>query len=681
MSILKSLIKLNNRLESSWSNVDFTLPSVNLQAGWYIGEFCVAGDLNHVPRILIQQAAGREQERLLTGAHSGRNRMLFYLPEGALTAHSDSIEFERLARLSSYEARFRTLLICARYLRDFFGFRALFRTVALQFRAPFERSTSLLRFYTHDVRESGYLENIDAWDRFSGYGRRFMSLFAGKAKIAVLIESESQREALKDMLLPPDWVILVSQAQAASGAIPDDADYVIPLRLTENLRSPALLMLKRSIRNAKVTPTLVYSDHDYQVAGSSGDADPEVLVSEMLPAFKPNPSRCYLSCFNYIGPAVAFSRGLVVSHSVHELMSEECCYQIALQAFADVSRVLHVSEALFYSTRTEPPITPPPHVQNSPWKNILWNRREAYNVLVADSELMEEPAVDLLIPTRDGLQVLKPCIDSILTKTAYSNFRIILVDNGSEKDETLAYFHEIEKDDRVEIVSYPGEFNYSAINNFAASKGNAPYIALVNNDIEVISQDWLTQLMAWAQQPEVGIVGAKLLFGDGRVQHAGVTIGMGNAAGHIHRLEQGDAPGYQMRCLATQNMMAVTAACMVTPRSLFEEMGGLNEDDFKVAYNDIDYCLRVEKSGKQIIWTPEAQLYHHESVSRGDDMSDTHIERYFKELQALQSRWGTKGFVDKYYSRHLRISDEGVYPKAIRRTNDTLRYLDAKHSA
>ena len=181
--------------------------------------------------------------------------------------------------------------------------------------------------------------------------------------------------------------------------------------------------------------------------------------------------------------------------------------------------------------------------------------------------------------------------------------------------------------------------------------------------------------MVWAIQPNVGIVGAKLLFANDLVQHAGVTIGMGNAASHIHRLEKRDAPGYQLRCLATQNMMAVTAACLVTPRSLFEDIGGLDSENFKVAYNDIDYCLKVESRGHDIIWTPEAVLYHHESVSRGDDMSEQHIERYFGELEVFQSRWKSKGFVDKYYSKHLRISDEGVFPQMERHEEGELYYL------
>ncbi len=680
MSVLKALVRLNNRLEASWNAVDFARRPIFIKSGWYVAEFVVPGTLDHMPRLVVTEPDGRERDRVLIGVHAGRNRMLFYLPNGQLSAHSDSIAFERLARVSSLEARFRTLLICSRYLRDFFGFQALLKMLVLQFQTPFERSTAVLRFYSPDVSERAYLENIDWWKRYNGFSKKLLRLVSDKTSFAVVIEHESQREALEQLLLAPDWIV-----DASKGAlIPQEADYVIALKRTETLRSPAIMMLKRAVKRAKISPELIYTDHDYRWAPDVKEQREEDNVSLMAPVFKPQPSRCYLACFNYLGPAVVLSKTLVSDVTASDLLIDETVYRLALKAFADTSTVLHVSEALFCSTREAAPKTPLPNAitknvdvepDASYWPGIALRRRSDYNVLVAQSGAKSGPAVDLIIPTRDGLAVLKPCIDGILEKTEYENYHIIVVDNGSEQQETFDYFSEIEQRANVQIVNYPGEFNYSAINNFAATKGTSPYVGLINNDIEVIKGDWLTQMMVWATQPEVGIVGAKLLFGDGRVQHAGVTIGMGNAAGHIHRLEEGDAPGYQLRCLATQNMMAVTAACLVTPRDVFEQMGGLNESDFKVAYNDIDYCLRVEASGKQVIWTPEAVLYHHESVSRGDDLSDAHVERYFRELGVLQSRWKTKGFVDKYYNRHLRISDEGVYPQIERESSDRLLAL------
>jgi len=488
--------------------------------------------------------------------------------------------------------------------------------------------------------------------------------------IAVVIEEEAQRQEIEDLLIQPDSIILANQV------IPEHTDYVVALKNGDRLRSPAILMLKQAIKKASklngVMPKLVYTDHDYQIADDASSLGLE-------PVFKPTPSAAYLHCFNYIGFACAVHKSLIDQSAdtitPQLLLEDRIKYDLARSCISDQHAVLGVSEALFTTTRQAPPATPVPESVQTRWPNIEWQRDRYFNRLRASDSWQQQPSVDLIIPTRDGMAVLKPCIDSILAKTSYTNYSIIVADNGSEQDETLAYFEEIQRDPRVSIVAFPGEFNYSAINNFAVAKGGSDYVALVNNDIEVIDGDWLTQMMVWASQENVGVVGAKLLFGNGKIQHAGVTIGMGNAAGHIHRLEEGDAPGYQLRCLATQNMMAVTAACLVTPRALFEELGGLDEVAFKVAYNDVDYCLRVESQGHDVIWTPEAVLYHHESVSRGDDMSDQHIERYFRELEVFQSRWKSKGFVDKYYSKHLRITDEGVFPQIEREHEDQLKFL------
>lgn len=658
MNIHKHLIKLNNRLERTWSNVDFGSNQIQLQAGWYICRLVIAGAVDHTPRIVVTNQHGNDIDRPLVGAHSGQNRMLIYLPGGNLKAYSSSIEFQSMARVSTLEARFRVLKICWRYLLDFKSPKALFKVLAIQFQDPIELSGNLLSFYEPAANADHYLEEIHRWRKYRGFGKQLAWLGRG-IKIGLVIEDAAQRNKLNELLVQPDSIVEAGQP------LPAGIDYWIPLAVTEHLREPSLLIFKRAIRKAAVRPKLIYSDHDY----SNSDESRPFLH----PVFKPAPSRVYLHCFNYIGFASAFTDELVRSVGTAAIMDEVIQYRLALDAFSDTDRVLNISETLFLSDRQTTLHTPQPPTENTDWQHIKWLRRKDYNVLVADPAWAEEqPSVDLVIPTRDGMSVLRPCVDSILAKTEYQNFKLFIVDNGSELPETHDYFRQIQQDDRVSVLEYPGEFNYSAINNFAVSHGKSEYVALINNDIEVISGDWLTQMMVWAVQPEVGIVGAKLLFGNGQVQHAGVTIGMGNAAGHIHKLEEGDAPGYQLRCLATQNMMAVTAACMVTPRGLFEELGGLDDKTLKVAYNDVDYCLRVEAQGHQIIWTPEACLYHHESVSRGDDMSDKHIERYFRELEVFQTRWRSKGFVDKYYSKHLRISDEGVYPQVERREDDEL---------
>ena len=665
MNIRKQLIKLNNKLESSWSLVSTLEGETHILSGWYVTEFLVQGNLDHTPTMLIRDDSGIQQQRNLIGFHAGRNRMLVYLPAGILTAYSESLEFERLARVSTLEGRARVILICGRYLRDFFSFKVLVKMLAMQFQDNVELSDSLLQFYAPAQGGDAYLSNVRQWQKFKGFGRQ-IAWFCGNTKIGVVIEDDSQRVALEAMLVKPDSIILAGEV------LPKGVDYFIGLNKTETLRFPAMVMLKRAIssftKTNKQAPTLVYTDHDY--ARINGE-----LADGLEPVFKPSPSRAYLHSFNYIGFACVFSSKLANKVGSEDLLNDDIKYKLALDAFNNTATVLNVSEVLFKSARTQSLSTPKPLTAESPWPNINWSRNDAFNTLRAADSWNKHPSVDLIIPTRDGLKVLKPCIDSILAKTTYQNFKIIVVDNGSELSETFAYFDEITQDERVSIVNYPGEFNYSAINNFAVSKGKSDYVALINNDIEVINGNWLTQMMVWAIQPNIGVVGAKLLFANNLVQHAGVTIGMGNAAGHIHRLEQHDAPGYQLRCLATQNMMAVTAACLVTPRAIFERIGGLDGENFKVAYNDIDYCLKVESQGHEIIWTPEAILYHHESVSRGDDLSEQHIERYFAELAVFQSRWKSKGFVDKYYSKHLRISDEGVFPQMERHDEGKLIYL------
>jgi len=666
MSLRKSLIKLANRLESAWSKVDLSTAPVTLNAGWYVTEFVVQGVLQHTPRIVIETPNGKQRERVreLVGVHSGRNRMLVYLPDGRLKAYSKSIEFSLLARVPVWEGRARVLLICFRYLLDFFNPFVLFRMLAMQFKNPFDLSTQVLNFYMPPTDLGGYLHEVNKWEKYRPYSNH-LAWYYRKVRIAVMIEELEQKLALEEMLIAPDCIFLAKDGPADK----DEFDYLIPLAKTEHLRSSAILLLKQAVKKAckRNCPKLVYTDHDYV-----SNIDHE---NRLAPAFKPQPGAAYLHCFNYIGPALMFSKSVLGDVPLSELFDAQTRYRLGLTIFQNTADVVHVNEVLFTSDDQAPLATPKPLSSDSHWPDISWQRRETYNVLVADPAWSDKPSVDLIVPTRDGLKVLKPCIESILTRTDYPNFKIFIVDNGSELAETHAFFKTLETDSRVEVIEYPGEFNYSAINNFAATKGSSEFVAMINNDIEVINDDWLTQMMVWAKQAKVGIVGAKLLFGNGLVQHAGVTIGMGNAAGHIHRLEPGDSLGYQNRCVATQNMMAVTAACLVTRRDLFEQLGGLNEKDFKVAYNDIDYCLRVERKGLDVIWTPEAVLYHHESVSRGDDMSDQHIGRYFKELGALQKTWKTKGFVDKYYSKHLRIGDEGVYPRIVTKGEDQLHYL------
>ncbi|MER8443694.1 glycosyltransferase family 2 protein [Mesorhizobium sp. M1066] len=264
-----------------------------------------------------------------------------------------------------------------------------------------------------------------------------------------------------------------------------------------------------------------------------------------------------------------------------------------------------------------------------------------------------KPFVSLIVPTRDKVELLRNCVESIREKTTYGNYEILVVDNGSVEEETLAYFSELMSAKNVRVLRYDKPFNYSAINNFAVGKAKGSIIGLVNNDIEVISPDWLTEMVSWAVQPDVGCVGAKLYYANDTIQHGGVIVGLGGVACHSHKDFPRDHPGYFYRLKALQNLSAVTAACLLIRKSVFEEVGGLNEVDLTVAFNDVDLCLKVGEAGYSNVWTPYAELYHLESVSRGIDAAPEKMERFSREIAYMQRRWKEIIERDPYYSPNL----------------------------
>lgn len=267
------------------------------------------------------------------------------------------------------------------------------------------------------------------------------------------------------------------------------------------------------------------------------------------------------------------------------------------------------------------------------------------------------PLVSLLIPTRDRPDLLGPCIDSILTKTTYLAYEIVIIDNGSAEHDTFALFDRLRTDPRIRIVGYHHPFNYSAINNFGVAHVNGTILGLVNNDIEVLSSEWLDEMVSHAVRPEIGCVGAKLLYPDGCVQHGGVILGIGRVAGHSHRFFAGNDPGYFGRLQVAQNISAVTGACLVVRRSVYEEVGGFDER-LTVAFNDVDFCLKVRSKGYLILWTPFALLIHRESSSRGGEDTTEKVARFNSEINVMRQRWRDVLDADPYYSRHLSVEHE-----------------------
>lgn len=267
------------------------------------------------------------------------------------------------------------------------------------------------------------------------------------------------------------------------------------------------------------------------------------------------------------------------------------------------------------------------------------------------------PLVSLIVPTRDKVELLQMCVDGLLGRTDYPALEILIVDNQSSEPATLAYFDQLKNEPRVRILPYDRPFNFSAINNFAAAQARGDVIGLINNDIEVIERGWLRELVAYAVRDDVGAVGAKLYYPDDRIQHAGVVVGFGGVAGHSYQRMPRDFPGQMNRANLVQDLSSVTAACLLLRRAVYEKVGGLDEG-LCVAFNDIDFCLRILQLGLRIVWTPHAELYHHESASRGYEDSPEKLARFHREIRFMQERWGERLLADPAYNPNLSLDTE-----------------------
>ena len=266
------------------------------------------------------------------------------------------------------------------------------------------------------------------------------------------------------------------------------------------------------------------------------------------------------------------------------------------------------------------------------------------------------PRVSVIVPTRDHLDVLAPCINGLLEETEYPDLEILIVDNESSDPETEAFFAEAGRRG-VRILRSPGPFNFSRINNTAAREATGEFLLFLNNDVSVIHRSWLKELILCTRRPGVGAVGARLLYPDGTIQHAGVVLGMGGVgvAGHVYSGAARTDPGYFWRLQLTQELSCVTAACMAVAKNVFDQVGGFNEANVAVAYNDVDLCLRIRKASYRIIWTPYAELYHFESKTRGSDQVPAQIARFLGEAAYMRQRWAEQIADDPFFNPNLSL--------------------------
>ena len=347
-------------------------------------------------------------------------------------------------------------------------------------------------------------------------------------------------------------------------------------------------------------------------------------------------------------------------------------YDLIFRAVENAKQIVHIPKILYNwrinANSVASGASAKPYAYVAAKKAILANieRQGIKGAKVEDSRIIGlykitypvigEPKISIIIPNKDQAKTLKKCVDSILQKSTYKNYEIIIVENNSITTEIFNYYKELEKEKNIRVVSWEREFNYSVINNFGVKHANGELILFLNNDVEVLSDHWMEELVANTQRPEVGITGAKLLYPDGTIQHAGTVIGIGGIAGHMLVGMKGDRSGYLNKAVTQMNYSAVTAACMMMKRSVFEELGGF-EEQLAVAFNDVDLCLRTVASGHLVVYNPYVELRHYESKSRGAEDSEEKVRRFQNEIEFMRTRWEDllkQG--DPYYNKNLSLS-------------------------
>ncbi len=430
-------------------------------------------------------------------------------------------------------------------------------------------------------------------------------------------------------------------------------DYILLLTSHTILPAGALFRYVEALQSAPGA-SVVYGDHD-QI---------DARGNRSLPWFKPQWNAEMFLAQDYVSAAClirtdAARRALPIAPKLAHAANYALLLAVTAEDSAQVVNVPHIQS---HTLRT---LGQPNQAARLEALNAHLAKRDAtaqagrFGTLAVAWPLPENlPLVSIMIPTRDHAKLLSACLTSLLNTTRYRPYEVLVIDNGSVEPETLAYLTRISQDPRVRVLRYDRPYNYSAINNFAATYAHGSYLCLLNNDTEVLDEGWLTELMRQAVRPEIGAAGAKLLYGDGTIQHAGVVVGLGEAAGHAHRFQRNDDPGYFSRAHVTHYASAVTAACLVVSRAKFEAVGGLDEVGLPIAFNDVDLCLKLERAGWRNVYVPRSVLIHHESKSRGKDSAPAHIERYRQELAVLQARWGTKTYNDPLHHPHLDRSSE-----------------------
>lgn len=397
----------------------------------------------------------------------------------------------------------------------------------------------------------------------------------------------------------------------------------------------------------------------------------EVISDAHTPNFKPDFSPDTLRSYNYICHFSIFKRDLLNKVGLYRSeFNGSQDYDMVLRLTEQAKTIVHIPKILYFWRAHEGSVAS--HVSEKPYtldaaKKALAEHLDrvglrgtvedgdAPSIYKITYEISGKPLISIIIPNKDQVPTLKNCLSSILELSTYKNFEIIIIENNSEDKATFDYYDSLKGDGRIRVIYWDDGFNYSAINNFGAKFARGDYLLLLNNDITVITPDWLQEMLMYAQREDVGAVGAKLYYPDDTIQHAGTVVGLGGVAGHTHVGFARNHPGYMRRLTIVQNLSAVTAACIMLSKKVFDEVGGLDEG-FEVAFNDVDFCMRIRSRGYLVVFTPYAELYHYESKSRGYEDTYQKQERFTSEVNLFKSRWEKalrQG--DPYYNPNLTL--------------------------
>ena len=436
--------------------------------------------------------------------------------------------------------------------------------------------------------------------------------------------------------------------------------YFALLQLGDLLHPAALYEIMQKI-------TMQHADFIYTDDASFHRTPDDAFSPRYKPDFAPDTLR---SC-NYIGRLTVFSRSLMDEAGGFQGAYGD--YDMILRLSERAKKIAHVPRVLYYCRDVESSIAVQDRcvAERRALKEHL--NRIGMSAEVSKSampftyrvqyQLSGQPLISILIPSCDHASTLKRCIDSILEKSTYRKFEIIVIENNSIQPETFYYYETLEAEKKAKVIRWEGKFNYSAINNFGAQHGAGEYFLLLNNDIEVITPSWLEEMLMFAQRSDVGAVGALLYYPSDKVQHGGIVLGIGGVAENAFKHIPRGNDGYMSRLSIAQNVSAVTAACLMVSRKAYEQAGGLDES-FEVAFNDVDFCMRLRKMGFLNVFTPYAQLYHYESESRGAENTPEKRKRFQGEIARFQERWRSElEQGDPYYNPNLSLRSADFQPR------------------